>query len=498
MSTPYPQPIANDFIHTQTAERALEIFSRLLNKTKSGQQTQDRFEQSRHYTGIVYETIRVIIDSLVGATITVCQKRETEEGSALLDSAYVGNTGTESEYVPVPDDHPAQKLLKHINGQDTQADFLAHWVLQECLTGLFYIWANPNVFGDPVELWPLPSAIVQYLPSTAYYPDGYFRVNWNQVGGWGFASQGWPGLVDIPPEQMLICKMVHPLWRWDGFSPLTGGATQLDLLNSIDISRKAAMDKGVNLDVAISIDGANQQQLDDVKAKMLSGHSGANNSRTVLAYDGGRISVSSMGTPAKDMDYPTSWRDMVSFCLALFNVPDALVMGKDSSYAVLYSSLQQLRETNLLPRLKRYGAFLQKFLIGPKYGDDLIVEIKLPHLKDPSLLQGFMTGNPGGAVTVNEYRASQNLPPLADGDVTLAEFNQKRAPQPVPGQPGGPANADTDDNGGPDSGIGGNLGSLLPTPKNKAGEGSKGPQALNKAFVSGIVAAQLQRLRGGM
>lgn len=500
MTTLTPQASANDYIHSQAAERALEIFSQLLNRTKSGQQTQDRFEQSRHYTGVAYIAIRVIIDALSGAKITVCKKREQQVDSAVLAGDEDTGTTSESQYLPVPDDHPAQELLNHINGQDTQADFLAHWVLQECLTGSFFIWANPNAFGIPVELWPLPSAIVQYLPSSSQYPDGYFRVNWNQVGGWGFASQGWPGLVDIPPEQMLICKTVHPLWRWDGYSPQTAGAIQLDLLNSIDISRKAAMDKGVNLDVVISIDGATKDQLEAVKNKLESKHAGANNARAVAAVDGGRVTLSSLGTPAKDMDYTGNWHDYVSFCLALFNVPDALVMGKDSSYAVLYSSMQQLRETNLTPRLTRYAGFLQKHLIEPIFGDDLIVEIKLPQLKDPTVLQGFFAGNPGGAVTVNEYRALQNLPPLKDGDVTLPEFSQKRMPQPAPGAMPGQPGEQQQPEGKPDgNNLGGMLGGVLPTsPKNEDGKGSKGPQPLNKSIVSGIVAEQLKRLRGGM
>jgi phage portal protein BeeE len=413
---------------------ATTAFAQLLRSTRSGPMTQNRFEQLQHFTGIIYVAIRAICDAMQGAQIRVMQP-DAKAKPIMRKSYNAGVAKNDQEYADVPDDHPACRLFDYVNPQDTFADLLSHWVVQEELTGNFYLWGNPNRFGQPVELWPVPSSLTTYIPPSPAYPNGLFRVNWLAMGGFSFAGSYGSGTAEIPGEEMYQFKKINPVWRWDGYSPLTAGGVQIDLLESIDESRKAAMERGPNLDVIVTAKGASQEVVDAAVEAIERRHSGARNSRRItgIGGDGGDIEVKGIGSTTRDMDYPSAWSQMRDFALTLFNVPPSVIDSSNSSYSSLYASLKQFRELNLMPRLAGYASFLQKHMVRPHFGENLVVKIDLPELNDPDLLNRRLAGTPGPAVTVNEYRLSYGFQPFEDGDVTMSEFQAARQPKPEPG-----------------------------------------------------------------
>lgn len=480
----------HESIRRKTDAVAARVLSHWLNRTKAGPQTQDRLEQSQHLTGVIYQAVTAIYSAMSGATVTVSRpgQRRVPAGTKAFKKALAtaGFTNKDQDLVPVEPGHPAAQLFEHINERDTLADLIADWVIQESLTGNFFLWANPNIFGQPVELWGVPSALVQAQPGTGDYPDGYFRVNWFQAGGWGLVANRFPGITNIPAEQMHVSMFRNPLWKHDGYSPLTAGGVQLDLLEEIDISRKSAMEKGVTNGGVIAIAGASVSELERVSRDYHAKHAGAHNAGKTLFTGGDAVNAVTVGPAAKDMDYPSAWKDMTGFCLSLFNVPQSVIQSSNSNYAQLYASLRQFYTFNLQPRAHRYSQFLQKHLVRAHFGHDLVVQIDLPSLDDPELKQQMFTAAPSSAFTVNEYRNSHGFDDIDGGDVTAAEYDarvqakvqKETAPPPMPGMmPGQLPPAD----GAP------------PQPDNPLGIGSKGPQL--KSF-SRLMKRELARLKG--
>lgn len=423
-----------------------ERMEAFLDNTKAGQQTQNRFEQSQHLTGIAYLAISAIYSAMSGATITIS---EPSKGKRTFGKAFAtpGSTGKDAETQPVPDDHPAAVLFQQVNSQDTFADLMTDWIIQECLHGITHLWANPNVFGQPVELWCIPSSLIRYQAGPSeQYPTGYFLVNWYQAGGWSNSIARESGVIEIASEQILVSKLKHPVWKWDGYSPLTAGGVQLDLLESIDIARKSAMEKGGINGGIVSVKNATQQQLEDLQQRYIQKHAGPYNSGAPLFVDGDAVSAAELGGKAKDMDYSTAWKDITGYALSLFNVPPAVIQSANSNYAQLYASLRQFYTFNLQPRAHRYAQFLQKHLVRPHWGDELTVQIDLPKLDDPELQHQMFTAAPSSAWTINEYRQAYGHDPIPDGDVSAAEFDartqakvQKETQPPQPqGMPGMP------------------------------------------------------------
>jgi hypothetical protein len=77
----------------------------------------------------------------------------------------------------------------------------------------------------------------------------------------------------IPAEQVTQLKFKHPLYRYDGYSPLTAGAEQMDILEMIDRSRWSAFQRGVNTNLVLEVDpvkGATvkQEDLNNLKARL--------------------------------------------------------------------------------------------------------------------------------------------------------------------------------------------------------------------------------------
>ena len=457
-------PPPADAREATSRDLAARVFLQYLRRTPAGPATQNRLAQAQHFTGVAYLAIRTIYDALAGCTVTATCKTDRPRTKAMPTP---GNLPDDDRRTPVAGDHPLAELFQEINAQDTLADLLADWVIQQELTGVFHLWAAPNAFGLPVELWGLPSALTNYQPASPAYPRGAYLVNWYGAGAPG-GGQGFGGTAFLPGEEVLASKLRHPLWRWDGYSPLSAGAQQMDVLEAIDESRKAAMEQGTTPDMLIAIDGATPQQCRDVDRDIQAQYAGPRNARRPLVVDGAKVDAKMLATSAKDMDYATGWKDMTGFALSLFNVPEAVIMSSSSSYSQLYASLRQFHTFNLRPRVHRYAEFLNKHLVRPNWGPGYAVQFDLPTLDDPDLLERQI-GADKGVMTVNEHRALRQKPPWPDGDVPAFEFEARRGAkvQAETAPPSGPAGTPPPTRG---------PGAGRPGQSDPAAAGSKGPR----------------------
>lgn len=437
-----------------------------LRRDVPGQQTDNRLEQSQHYRGVIYIAIRALMDALLSSTIQINRKHRRYHATSLrrLEKALpTPHANTQDEqFRPFDDpDHSLVKLVDQPNRSETFNEILAQMAMQYMLTGSALLWANPGErIPVPRELYVLPTALCYAQPPQPNYPEGWWRVTqFYPAGGYGILpSPIAGGGAPVDGRDIFRFKNPHPLWRWDAYSPLSGGGVQLDILESIDQARWTAMDMGLTPDMVVLAPGVAQAQLDTHLERLKHTNIGKRNFRKVMAIGGdqgdSKFDVKFPSTTAKDMDFSGGWDQMTAFALALFGVPKSVAgLATTGSYAELYAALKQFHTLTLRPLVARLGVWFTRHL-ARIWGDDLAIQIDLPTIDDQQLQeQQLSTDLAHDGLTYNEYRALRGRDPVPGGNVLCSVYVQQQQakaqqqqqaqnPQPAPaapGQPGGDA-----------------------------------------------------------
>lgn len=434
---------------------ALLLFRALLSRDPPAAWTDNRLEQAKHFKGIIYLAVREVAKGLAGAT------------------AKVSRLGRRREYVPVGPDDPLADLLAHPNPQYTLADLLTQWVVQQNLTGTALLWGPPNKWERPAQLWVVPTALCQAVPMSPQHPLGAWRVM-PGAAGYGYAG-GFGGLAGgiLPAEEVFDHRLYNPVEIWDGYSPLTAGGVQLDVLESIDLALKNDLDSSFAAKWLVLLKGAPPDEVARVQAIVSDRYGGARNAGQTVVADADGVDLKALQTSRKDMDYQAARQAVTEFCLSLFGVPAAVLMGSNTSYSQLYASIQQFHTLTLAPLAHAVGQFLTQRVARKFYGDDYKVELVLPPVNDPELsIRWLSAGSDSKTRTVNEIRAEQKKPPLPDGDVIPSVYEakqmaavqaaqqQQQQPQPPRGADGQPPDQGADPAVG-DPGDGGDQDPIL-------------------------------------
>lgn len=461
----------------------------------------NRFLQSDKFRGAVHVAIKAVMDLVGSCSVQVLRRKRKARGRTTFAGKTVAKAlptphaqASDEEYTPFEDeDHRLCKLVDRPNEQETISELLSKVVLQNRLTGVGPLWKVPNSAGKPLELWPLYTALLQPTTGpTREFPNGAWRVQPYRSAGWvggGLGGLGSAGAV-LPGEEVCRFMEPHPLLPWDGFSPLTAEAVQLDILEAIDESRWSAMTHGVQLDAMLIAPGMDEADAKRVQADMTAKMGGSRNARRfgVVAPpfgDSAKYDLKTFSNSPRDMDFSAGWEQMVGFVLAVFGVPKSVAgLATTTSYAELFAALRQFHHRQG-QYVRRMAEWLTKELAWPwcSFPGEFKVQIDLPTLEDPDLMEKQLSADVN-IRTVNQRLALRNLPPVEDGDVPepiyLELLKAKHLPQqPAPGMPGGESGGDG--GGNPLAGVGDTpTGGAPPAPENPAGEGARPP--LTKAM----------------
>ena len=458
------------------ARMQVRLMREAMRRDLPGQATDSRYLQSQKFTGIPYVAIRAIYQALWRSRIRILKYTPPQDRPVMKAMMAGGAGADDEEWTPAPKGDKAVRLFDYINPVDTYQTFIAQHVIQLSLTGNSLVYAPKNRFGRPAELWVLPTALMQYVPVSGAYPNGAWRYT-----PWG--DQWAPSLLGvgavIPSEDVIHFRFPHPLARWDGLSPLTAMAKEIDSYDSITDARASSFAQGVSPNTLLKLKGATRDECQRVADQLTNSHGGARNNGKVVAADADDVDIELLNTTPREMDFPQSWEQSVKASLAGFGVPPTIAgLIEADSYSGAYAKRQQFNDLTLEPLCVASAAWFTKHLIWPYYGKNRRMEIELPPINDKELAMKQDGQNATqGIVTVNELRAKQNLKPWQGGDVPPTIFaavmqgkvQQKFAPPPPP--PG------LTPPGLTPPGAGG--GEPTP-PANAAGKGSLPPRA--KAF----------------
>lgn len=442
---------------------AVRMFAETLHRDPPGPATDNRIEQSYHFTGVIYTAICARMSGLAGSTARVMKRnsqpnfaskkaRRLERQNRLLVRKSGSPAPTPAmrggDYTEAPASDPFVRLFERVNENDTWPDFMSQWVMQQDLTGTAFLWNRPSLLGfdaPPAEFYILPTALMgAFIP--AFLEGGAYPY-----GAWRVLPYYPSGLYGMLPSTLVASGAVldgrtvkrhrrpHPLYRWDGYSPLTAGGVQFDVLESIDQSRKAAMDHGFRPDAIATIKGATKETLDTLTTAFEQSQGGARNAHRILFGNGDNLDVETLNTAPREMDYGAGWDQMVKVSLAILGVPPAVAgLVEASSYSQLFASLKQFHTLNLGPLARSIGAFLTKNVVAP-HDRDTVVQIDLPEIDDKEMelkKEDFLAKY--GLQTINEARGWAGLEEVPWGDVPIGKGGAEEGGG-LPGQPDNPA-----------------------------------------------------------
>ncbi len=425
---------------------------------------ENRWRQVEHYRSVPYIAIQKIMGLVGGASYQIMRRNRRPKGrtsfgtngTVAKSTPEPQQQGRDEEYTPFDDyDHPIARLVRRPNPNESIGEFVAKVVLQNRLTGVGPVWAVPNNSGKPVELWSLRTPFMYPLyQQSQLYPNGAWRVNPYRAPGW-FGSlplgMGSAGAI-LPAEDVKRFLDPHPIIDWDGWSPLTAGAVQLDVFDSVEVSRKSAMDRGLNLDVLAIVPGLDDGGANRFAQQVEARHMGAEKAKRfmVLAPPPGSDSkptVTTITSSPREMDYTSGWEQTLKFVLALFGVPAEVAGIGDSAstYATWYAARQQFYDVQE-DYLNRIAVWFAREFLSPweSYPDEFLLRIKPRPIDDREMAEKKHSRQlQYDTISYNESRAKDDLPPKDGGDVPVsvyvAQQQQALAPPPDAGMGGEPS-----------------------------------------------------------
>lgn len=384
-----------------------EAYKRLLQAMRSmapGGWTDNRVEESKHFTGIQYVAIHRCGEQMAQATFSVYERDVTAPDGRRR----------------VPENHPLVQLLERPNNDDSFGDLMYNWNMHLDLYGMALTWMVPNQDHIPMELYPIPVPLA--IPQPAInpdYPDGYWRIQPLYPYG-PFSSYPTPATAvgaPIPAQWMIRMKYPHPLLRYDGYSPMSALKLHIDEVESMDRSRWYSMKRSINPSAVLNFENMDgmeplpEPEIERIRAEFENNNQGPENAgQLFVATPGAKLEP--WGSRPIDMDYQRGWDQIVSFVLGGFGITKpAAGMIDDSSYSTLFATLKQLYWLTLEPKCNRIASKLTRHL-APFFGDNLIVEIKCKRIDDHDVrnakLDRLMSAK---AITKNEMRKELDLAP---------------------------------------------------------------------------------------
>lgn len=408
-----------------SSDNAIKRLLQAFRSQAPGGWSDDRWEQSRHFSDIRYICIHRTGMQLLQAEYQLFEKDVRHPDGKR----------------PITPDDPPQggrlvrpyqliDLLGKPNAQDSFGMMMYRWNQQMGLTGMALTWMVPNELGTPFELYPIPTAVAIPQPVVnPEYPHGYYRIQ--PVYPYGpFSSYPTPNSsvgAPIPAQWMMKFLYPHPFLRYEGFSPQTALRLHLDEVEMIDRSRHASMRRGIHPSAILNMEGMDgaqplpEPEIARIKADFEETQMGPENfGQLFVAAPGSKLEE--WGTRPIDMDYQAGWEQLVSFAMAGYGVTKAAAgMIDDTSYAALFASLKQLHLLTLQPTCDLFAANVTRTL-APFFGDDLILEIRCNRIDDHEIKQAKIeTLISAGAITKNEVRKELDM------DVTTEPWGEEMA-----------------------------------------------------------------------
>lgn len=433
----------------RNTDRMLDLFQHWSGSSGSGigvPWTGNRAEQAAHFRGWNYVAVRAICEEIACMPPQVHRIRSKEELdrertkalkagqpyraktlSRRLRTKALAHIQDSDELEPVDSDHPLVRLLQNPNGPDVAWTFFYKLALYMELTGNTYVYVAENNYGEPAQLWVIPSQWVYDQPGDNELIGSYLiRPTLGIVpaetgslfgAGW-FPGMGGSNRIDA--KHIIKIAYPNPLSIVDGYSPVGATGDWNDVSEYIDRARVQCFYNGSYPGVVVVVDKEFKGAIDpeDMKryaAKLDEKYAGVKNTgRTAILAPG--MTIQSFRQTAVEMDYTASGSQMSDWQLAARRVPKSMVgLNEQESYASMIATKAGFYQGTIKPKLTLIGqVFTEK--LAKRYDDSLCIQWADPTPEDPQQkLTQWQGMYDRGVVTDNEFREEFGLPKFEFG-----------------------------------------------------------------------------------
>lgn len=248
------------------------------------------------------------------------------------------------ELEPLEYDHPLRRLIDNPNPVDTSFDLLYELDMFLELTGVAYLWAVPNGWGIPCELWVIPSHWVWPRvggSKGAYvnpnHPNADKLIEYYEIRPWG--GMGSAGMLKFPPEEVIRFHWKSPINKIDGYSKMSASAEWIDTEESMGKSCWAQfMNQALPslwLELPPDMEDPNDDKIARIEAKVNAKFAGEFNQGKVLITSPG-VKATPLSFSPEAMMYSQSREQFRDMILSVFRVPGAAVgLNKEMTYGCL-------------------------------------------------------------------------------------------------------------------------------------------------------------------
>jgi HK97 family phage portal protein len=308
--------------------------------------------------------------------------------------------GSERRELPT---HPILDLLRFANPVMPGREALEQTQLSLDIGGDCFWVLERNVFGAPLEAYPMPAHWCIQTPTSAapFYKFSNLR---------GYVA-------DVAVDDVIWFKEPDPENPYGrGVGVAEALSDELDTDEFASKRTKAFFNNGALPDTIVVLSGAAKEEVERVEASWRGKFQGFWNSGRTQFTNAPNIDVKRLDTTFKDMDLVDLRKQQRDTVIQVFGVPpEVLGVIENSNRATIDSAFFLYASTVLVPRLDRLKAELNAKLV-PMFGDGLELDYESPVPADREFALKVMQLR-NTAFTDNEIRDLAKLPAVAGKDV---------------------------------------------------------------------------------
>jgi len=325
-------------------------------------------------------------------------------------------------------DHPLAKLIKQPNPLMGEFDFWSSVIIFLNLAGSAAYEVVRSRAGIPVQLWPLrPDWLKPISTDTAYIDHYEYKVPMHDA-------------IKLDTRDVLRFTDFDPInFFLQGYPRIAVAARVGDIDNSATDFIKMFWEKGgVPMGILKSEVKINEDDVVRIRKRWAQRYGGFQNwfspavLDTATSYQRIGLTFDEMGFEKLDA------RNEVKIC-EIFDIPAIIVGAKIGLDRSTYSNYKEAREAwwqdSLKPMYEKIDDVITNALLPEFTGVKLAWDFsKVPALKEETdkVYERANGAMATGAITVNEYRAMINLPPVKNGDVRYISVASVEIPTETP------------------------------------------------------------------
>lgn len=300
------------------------------------------------------------------------------------------------------DDHPVLSLLYKPNRLQTKNDFFYLLAIYLKIWGASPVGIEYGKNKKPTALWPLQPQLLTMLFDQSGNLTGYeYRVN--------------GAFTKLTTEEVIYIKKANPAEPMQGFSPMQAAAMEIDADSAAAMWNKFIIDNSAEPSFVLTT----EQSLSDETYKRLSEswsarYAGPANAGKAAILEAG-LKPEKISQTQKELDFIESRKFNKDTILTLLGMPPGL-WDKSSTEANATVAERVFNRDTIEPTMRLIVDQLDTFLV-PKFADSLWLGFASPVVDDGQLRLNEATAGNNNWMTINETRASYNLPPIEGGDV---------------------------------------------------------------------------------